>query len=74
MDVKMEDAEKMSEVREGTPVPATEAPTIGVLDSWIDSLMNCKQLSETDVQRLCEKVCGVRSTTGQSPRTLRYTC
>jgi len=56
MDVKMEDAEKMSEVREGTPVPATEAPTIGVLDSWIDSLMNCKQLSETDVQRLCEKV------------------
>lgn len=27
------------------------------LDAWIESLMNCKQLAEVDVQRLCEKVC-----------------
>lgn len=55
MDVKMEDVSKGSETNEGAPV-VTEAPTIGVLDGWIDSLMNCKQLSETDVQRLCDKV------------------
>ncbi|KAI5868423.1 serine/threonine-protein phosphatase pp2a catalytic subunit [Durotheca rogersii] len=38
-----------------TPLPALEPTTIPTLDGWIESLMNCKQLSETDVQRLCEK-------------------
>lgn len=34
----------------------TEPATVGTLDGWIESLMNCKQLSEVDVQRLCDKV------------------
>ena len=36
--------------------PATEPASIPTLDGWIESLMNCKQLAESDVQRLCEKV------------------
>lgn len=36
----------------------TEPATIPTLDGWIESLMNCKQLAEGDVQRLCDKVCG----------------
>lgn len=36
--------------------PVTEPTTIPTLDGWIESLMTCKQLAETDVQRLCEKV------------------
>jgi hypothetical protein len=38
------------------PASPAEPPSIPILDSWIDGLMNCKQLSEADVQRLCEKV------------------
>lgn len=38
------------------PMPASEPTTIPTLDGWIESLMNCKQLAEADVQRLCEKV------------------
>lgn len=34
----------------------SDPPNIGTLDGWIEGLMSCKQLSETDVQRLCEKV------------------
>lgn len=49
----MEDAGK-SEGRDS--VPPSEAPSIPVLDSWIDSLMSCKQLSEADVTKLCDKV------------------
>ena len=33
-----------------------DPPNIGTLDGWIESLMTCKQLSEADVQRLCDKV------------------
>lgn len=33
-----------------------EPTTIPTLDGWIESLMNCKQLAEADVQRLCDKV------------------
>lgn len=36
--------------------PATEPASIGTLDGWIESLMNCKQLAESDVSRLCERV------------------
>lgn len=35
---------------------ATEPATIPTLDGWIESLMNCKQLAESDVQRLCDRV------------------
>lgn len=38
------------------PAPPTEPTTIPTLDGWIESLMTCKQLAESDVQRLCEKV------------------
>ncbi|KAI0387785.1 serine/threonine-protein phosphatase pp2a catalytic subunit [Hypomontagnella monticulosa] len=37
------------------PMPASEPTTIPTLDGWIENLMNCKQLAEADVQRLCEK-------------------
>lgn len=33
----------------------SDPPSIPTLDGWIESLMACKQLSEADVQRLCEK-------------------
>lgn len=37
--------------------PALAEPaTIPTLDGWIESLMTCKQLAESDVQRLCDKV------------------
>lgn len=36
--------------------PSTEPASISTLDGWIESLMACKQLSEADVQRLCDKV------------------
>jgi len=54
MDIKMEDAGKAPESHEGGAV--VEAPSISTLDGWIENLMACKQLSETDVQRLCDKV------------------
>lgn len=38
------------------PAPPTEPTTIPSVDGWIESLMSCKQLAESDVQRLCEKV------------------
>lgn len=38
--------------------PTTEPASIPTLDGWIESLMNCKQLAESDVQRLCDRVCG----------------
>jgi len=52
----MEDVQKSPDTNEATVVTVTEAPSIAVVDGWIDSLMTCKQLSEADVQRLCEKV------------------
>ena len=38
-----------------SPVQAEPTP-VSTLDGWIESLMNCKQLTEADVQRLCDKV------------------
>ncbi len=35
--------------------PTTEPASIPTLDGWIESLMNCKQLAENDVQRLCDR-------------------
>lgn len=38
------------------PKPSTIEPaSIPTLDGWIESLMNCKQLAENDVQRLCDR-------------------
>jgi serine/threonine-protein phosphatase 2A catalytic subunit len=54
MDTNMEDV-KMPELHQ-TPQPPLEPPSVPVLDSWIGSLLNCKQLSEQEVQRLCDKV------------------
>lgn len=44
-----------------TPPPVSsiavqEPSSINELDGWIQTLMQCKQLSEADVQRLCDKV------------------
>jgi hypothetical protein len=58
MDINMEDVGRVPEPSKLSP--ATEPASIPTLDGWIESLMNCKQLAEVDVQRLCEKVC-VRS-------------
>ena len=53
MDTAMEDVGRVpSDI---SPV-ALEPTTTGTLDGWIEGLMTCKQLSELDVQRLCEKV------------------
>lgn len=36
--------------------PATDPGAIPTLDGWIENLMSCKQLSEGDVSRLCDRV------------------
>lgn len=36
--------------------PVTDLQSVRTLDRWIETLMNCKQLSEDDVKRLCEQV------------------
>jgi hypothetical protein len=59
MDTNMEDV-KMPEPMQLSSAPASEPATIPTLDGWIESLMSCKQLAESDVQRLCEKVCDHR--------------
>ncbi|THX16280.1 serine/threonine-protein phosphatase PP2A catalytic subunit [Aureobasidium pullulans] len=53
MDTNMEDAGAKPDI----PMSAApiDPPSIPTLDGWIESLMACKQLSEADVQRLCEK-------------------
>jgi serine/threonine-protein phosphatase 2A catalytic subunit len=38
--------------------PNTEPSSIPTLDGWITSLMTCKQLAESDVTRLCDRVRG----------------
>ncbi len=50
----MEDVGRVPEPSALSPV--TEPASISTLDGWIESLMTCKQLAETDVQRLCDKV------------------
>jgi len=54
MDATMEDVGRVVEPTRLSPV--VEATSTSTLDGWIESLMTCKQLSEADVQRLCEKV------------------
>ena len=56
MDSKMDvDVGKLPEPHRLSP--ASEPASIPTLDGWIENLMNCKQLAENDVQRLCERVC-----------------
>lgn len=51
----------MPEPMQLSSAPASEPTTIPTLDGWIESLMSCKQLAESDVQRLCDKVCASHS-------------
>jgi hypothetical protein len=52
MDTNMEDVSRApADVSPALAEPAT----IPTLDGWIESLMSCKQLAESDVQRLCDK-------------------
>lgn len=55
MDSKMDIDVERSPVPESLS-PFTETNTIPTLDGWIEGLMGCKQLSEDDVQKLCDKV------------------
>ncbi|KAK3400058.1 Serine/threonine-protein phosphatase PP2A catalytic subunit [Sordaria brevicollis] len=55
MDTNMEDVGRVPAELTSSNFEPTTIPT---LDGWIESLMNCKQLAESDVQRLCEKVGG----------------
>jgi len=54
MDINMEDVSRLP--ADLPPLQNLEPASIPTVDGWIESLMNCKQLSELDVQRLCEKV------------------
>lgn len=36
--------------------PVTDSQSYDDLDRWIEMLMDCKQLSENDVKKLCDKV------------------
>lgn len=58
MDTNMEDVSRAPEPPRVSPI--TEPASIPTLDGWIEALMQCKQLAEVDVQRLCEKVCLAR--------------
>jgi hypothetical protein len=60
MDSPMQDVDRIPD----PPAPSAplEPTTIPTLDGWIESLMSCKQLSEQDVQRLCDKVCQALAT------------
>jgi serine/threonine-protein phosphatase 2A catalytic subunit len=53
MDTNMEDVGRVP--ADVSPVQ-TEPATRSTLEQWIENLMNCKQLSEADVQRLCDMV------------------
>jgi hypothetical protein len=55
MDTNMEDVGKLPPAHQMSSAPL-EPTTIPTLDGWIESLMNCKQLAEVDVQRLCDRV------------------
>jgi serine/threonine-protein phosphatase 2A catalytic subunit len=56
MDTKMEDVTKLPSPEHLISQPAyADPPTHSTLDGWIEKLMSCKQLTEEDVQRLCDK-------------------
>lgn len=39
-----------------------QASSVGEVDGWIENLMACKQLSEVDVGKLCDKVFSLLAT------------
>jgi len=51
----MEDVGKLPESQPMTS-ESSDPPSIPILDGWIEGLMTCKQLTESEVQQLCEKV------------------
>ena len=52
----------MEDVGAVSSIAVQDASSINELDGWIGTLMQCKQLNEIDVQRLCDKVrCLVRT-------------
>lgn len=55
MDTNMEDVGKMPEPHQ-LSTTTLEPLSIPTLDGWVESLMDCKQLAEQDVQRLCDRV------------------
>lgn len=55
MDSKM-DVDVPKETQPHGLSPTTDPGSIPTLDGWIENLMNCKQLAENDVQRLCDRV------------------
>jgi serine/threonine-protein phosphatase 2A catalytic subunit len=70
MDTNMEDVSRApADVSPALAEPAT----IPTLDGWIESLMSCKQLAESDVQRLCDKV-RLRAQVLESCRVDSSTC
>lgn len=76
MDTNMEDVGRVP--ADLPAAPPLEPTTIPTLDGWIEGLMSCKQLAETDVQRLCEKVSSpsARSLSGDggpAPRPIQNT-
>lgn len=56
MDTHMEDVGRMVEPTHPPTSPLQETGSIPTLDGWIENLMNCKPLDESDVQRLCDRV------------------
>lgn len=52
-------------------IAVADSGNINELDAWIGTLMQCKQLSEMDVQRLCEKVRSISSSLRATPSTLK---
>lgn len=56
MDTNMEDASKGQDTSMVTTSSSVEPATIPTLDGWISTLMTCKHLAESDVQRLCDRV------------------
>lgn len=58
MDSKMDiDVGKVPEASQLPPL--SEQAAIPTLDGWIENLMNCKQLAENDVTRLCDRVSAI---------------
>lgn len=57
MDTNMEDVETKMPEQHQIPSGPAEPISIPTLDGWVANLMDCKQLAEQDVQRLCDKVC-----------------
>ena len=68
MDTKMDvDVSKPTEPHK---LSLTQDPgSIPTLDGWIENLMACKQLSENDVSRLCDRV-GLRANIQEHALTL----